>query len=175
MGRWGLGEGGHDPIFWLWQLEDLKNELEKRQAKNAAQPAAEVCPTQGQEEKTQQPVSESTRFPAPQGRVLPSTVIGWGWLSSGRSEEPQRMRRQRFVAWEGGEDPKKGTKLASAGWGGGSYGELSISRNFSNLHPALVAPGKGRAEPQVGPRWGWTSRIHHHVPAGLCFNRAPGR
>lgn len=65
-----MAEGGHDPILWPWQLQDLKNELEKRQAKNAAQPAAEVCPTQGQEEKTQQPVSESTQFLTPWGRVL---------------------------------------------------------------------------------------------------------
>ncbi|NXY78403.1 TRIM7 ligase, partial [Glareola pratincola] len=45
----------------LSQLEDLKNEIEKRQAKNAAR-LSEISrldtPAQGKEEKSQQPVSE---------------------------------------------------------------------------------------------------------------------
>ncbi|XP_059693296.1 butyrophilin subfamily 1 member A1-like, partial [Haemorhous mexicanus] len=40
---------------WLAQLEDLRNELEKRQAKKSAEVSPREAPAQGQEEKSQQP------------------------------------------------------------------------------------------------------------------------
>jgi len=53
--------GGHE-LFLLPQLEDLKNEIEKRQAKNATKLLEDASqldtPTQGQEEKSQKSVSE---------------------------------------------------------------------------------------------------------------------
>ncbi|KAM9591890.1 E3 ubiquitin-protein ligase TRIM39-like [Morphnus guianensis] len=55
--------GGHE-LFLLSQLEDLKNEIEKRQAKNATKPSEEISqldtPTQGQEEKNQPSDVKST-------------------------------------------------------------------------------------------------------------------
>lgn len=65
--------GGHE-LFLLSQLEDLKNEIEKRQAKNATKLSEEISqldtPTQGQEEKNQQSVSEFIQFTAFQGKIV---------------------------------------------------------------------------------------------------------
>lgn len=51
-------------LFFLLQLEELKNEIEKRQAKTATKASEEISqldnPTQGQEGKRQKSVSEFT-------------------------------------------------------------------------------------------------------------------
>lgn len=55
--------GAGDPEFLsLPQLEDLKNELEKRQAKKTPEISPRDSPARGQEEKNQQPVREFSCF-----------------------------------------------------------------------------------------------------------------
>lgn len=70
--------GGHE-LFLLSQLEDLKNEIEKRQAKNATKPSEEISqldtPTQGQEEKNQSSVSEFIQFTAFQWKIVGGVVL----------------------------------------------------------------------------------------------------
>ncbi|KAF1597521.1 Tripartite motif-containing protein 15, partial [Eudyptes moseleyi] len=85
------------------QLEDLKNEIEKRQAKNATKLSEEISqldtPTQGQEEKNQQSVSEfiqceKVTFQLP-GDVSPQSeerVCHFSWRNSALKETLKKLQ-----------------------------------------------------------------------------------
>lgn len=59
---WGCRFQGGPELLSLPQLEDLKNELEKRQAKKTPEISQPDTPAQRQEEKNQQPVREFSCF-----------------------------------------------------------------------------------------------------------------
>ncbi|KAF1603064.1 Tripartite motif-containing protein 15, partial [Eudyptes chrysolophus] len=85
------------------QLEDLKNEIEKRQAKNATKLSEEISqldtPTQGQEEKNEQSVSEfiqceKVTFQLP-GDVSPQSeerVCHFSWRNSALKETLKKLQ-----------------------------------------------------------------------------------
>ncbi|NXA27943.1 TRI39 ligase, partial [Ibidorhyncha struthersii] len=84
------------------QLEDLKNEIEKRQAKNATK-LTEISqldtPTQGQEEKNQQSVSKFTQcgkvtfqLPADVSPESEERVCHFSWRSSALKETLKKLQ-----------------------------------------------------------------------------------
>ncbi|XP_014749147.1 PREDICTED: E3 ubiquitin-protein ligase TRIM11-like [Sturnus vulgaris] len=100
--RWDLEiPGGADPEpLWLPQLEDLKNELEKRQKKTpeVSQPGG---PAQGQEEKSQQPDVKSSssrcgkvtfQLPLDAAPGLEERVCHFSWRSSALKETLRKLQ-----------------------------------------------------------------------------------
>ncbi|NXL54346.1 TRI39 ligase, partial [Podilymbus podiceps] len=85
------------------QLEDLKNEIEKRQAKNATRLSEEISQldtlTQGQEEKSQQSVSEFIEYgkvtfhlPVDVSPESDERVCHFSWRSSALKETLKKLQ-----------------------------------------------------------------------------------
>ncbi|NXS76738.1 TRI15 protein, partial [Pandion haliaetus] len=85
------------------QLEDLKNEIEKRQAKNATKLSEEISqldtPTQGQEEKNQQLVSEfiqcgkvTFQLPVDVSPESEERVCHFSWRNSALKETLKKLQ-----------------------------------------------------------------------------------
>ncbi|KAF1464192.1 Tripartite motif-containing protein 15, partial [Pygoscelis antarcticus] len=85
------------------QLEDLKNEIEKRQAKNATKLSEEISqldtPTQGQEEKNQQSVSEfiqcekvTFQLPVDVSPQSEERVCHFSWRNSALKETLKKLQ-----------------------------------------------------------------------------------
>ncbi|KAF1676096.1 TRI15 protein, partial [Pygoscelis papua] len=85
------------------QLEDLKNEIEKRQAKNATKLSEEISqldtPTQGQEEKNQESVSEfiqcekvTFQLPVDVSPQSEERVCHFSWRNSALKETLKKLQ-----------------------------------------------------------------------------------
>lgn len=145
----------------LWQLEDLKNEIEKRQ-KSTAKHSEEISPldTKAQGEKSQQSVSEFLqgsffKGKSPLGMSSPPRPIAWclNWVFSShfmpfhQPETPTTMRRWRFAA---------------SSFPPPFYPHLSIPSIFTLLQKVLMGSVlRGEIHGWVGrAAVGWICRIH---------------
>ncbi|XP_074423872.1 E3 ubiquitin-protein ligase TRIM39-like [Larus michahellis] len=100
-----LPDPGGLELFLLSQLEDLKNEIEKRQAKNATRLSEEIsqpgAPTQGREEKSQQSDVKGTisrcgkvtfQLPADVSPEPEERVCHFSWRSSTLKETLKKLQ-----------------------------------------------------------------------------------
>lgn len=86
------------------QLEDLKNELEKRQEKKKPEFSHPETPAERREEKNRQLVREFSRL---ERKKSGFSRFSFGSVPSGKAESPEGMRRARF---EPGKPGKMGIK-----------------------------------------------------------------